>query len=132
MCHFITLIAPCADADAVGAVMARHGRAATAVSNPSVARVLKDGECQYLTPRDHCDCGTVLAPPASVQDIEAAHAKEAAKLARKGWSQAIIIALIVLESAVLGAMYGSIRSPASCIPASRRRTHCVQPASSGR
>ena len=90
MCHYITLIAPCADQDAVSEVMDRHGRAATPIANPSVARVLKDGECQYLTTRGHCDCGTALVPGLAPGDADAAHAKEAAKLARKGWTQAKI------------------------------------------
>ena len=89
MCHFITLIAPTEDAAAVRAVMERHGRAASTIDNPSVQKVLSDGERQYLTTRGHCDCGTILAPPHDTPDaIEEKFGKEAARLRRKGWSEA--------------------------------------------
>lgn len=88
MCHFITLVAPTADADAVRAVMQRHGRAADPIDNPSVRRVLRDGERQYLTTPGHCDCGTVLAPRHDTPEaFEQKLAKEAARLRRKGWSE---------------------------------------------
>jgi hypothetical protein len=91
MCHFITLIAPTEDADAVRAVMERHGRAADPIDNPSIRKVLRENERQYVTTRGHCDCGTVLAPrhdtPAAFEDKLA---KEAARMKRKGWSEAKI------------------------------------------
>jgi hypothetical protein len=88
MCHFVTLVAPTEDVAAVRAVMRDHGRDAQPVEGRSLARVLRPGERQYLTCRGGCDCGTVLATcePAS----EADEAREAAKLARKGWSPARI------------------------------------------
>jgi len=87
MCHFITLIVPTDDADAVRAVMDRHGRAATEIENPSVGRVLRDNEHQFLTTRGHCDCGTVLAPRHDASEaFEAKLSKEAARWQRKGWS----------------------------------------------
>lgn len=91
MCHFVTLIAPTGDAAAVAAIMDRHGRAATPIDNPSIREVLHDGERQYLTTRGHCDCGTVLAPrEATAEEFEDKLAGEAARLRRKGWSQAKI------------------------------------------
>jgi hypothetical protein len=91
MCHFITLIVPTDDAAAVRAVMGRHGRAADPVDNPSVRKVLRDGEHQYLTTRTHCDCGTVLAPAQDTPDaFEEALAKEESRMRRKGWSDAKI------------------------------------------
>ena len=91
MCHFITLIAPTEDAAAVRAVLERHGRAASPIDNPSVHKVLRDGERQYLTTRGHCDCGTVLAPRHDTPDaFEEKLAKEAARMRRKGWSEAKI------------------------------------------
>jgi len=91
MCHFVTLIAPTADADAVRAVMERHGRAATPIDNPSIRKVLADSERQYLTTRGHCDCGTVLAPRHDTpKAFEEKLAKEAARMKRKGWSDAKI------------------------------------------
>jgi hypothetical protein len=88
MCHFVTLIAPTEDADAVHAIMERHGRAAAPMDNASVRSVLRDGERQYLTTRGHCDCGTVLAPRHDTPEaFEEKLAKEAARMKRKGWSE---------------------------------------------
>lgn len=88
MCHFVTLIVPCDDRDAVHAVLQRHGRAATPVDNPSLRRVLLEGERQYLTTGRYCDCGTVLvAHRGPVEQIEAELVKEAIRLRRKGWSE---------------------------------------------
>lgn len=91
MCHFVTLIAPTDDAAAVRAVMERHGRAAEPIDNPSIRKVLRDGERQYLTTRGHCDCGTVLAPRHDTPEaLEEKLAREAARMKRKGWSDAKI------------------------------------------
>jgi len=90
MCCFITLIAPTDDADGVRAVMARHDRAAAVLDNRSVRTVLLPGERQYLTTRGHCDCGTVLGRWVAPEEIEAARAKEVARMQRKGWSAAKI------------------------------------------
>lgn len=91
MCHFITLIAPTEDAAAVRATMERHGRAADPIDNRSVREVLREGERQYLTTRGHCDCGTVLAPRHDTPEaFEEKLAKEAARMRRKGWSDAKI------------------------------------------
>lgn len=87
MCHFVTLVVPTDDTVAVEAVMARHGRAAEPIDNPSVAKALLPGERQFLTTRGHCDCGTVLAQGRETADeAEARLAKEADRLAAKGWS----------------------------------------------
>ncbi len=91
MCHFVTLIVPTHDAEAVAAVMNRHGRAATPVDNPSIRKVLREGERQYLTTRGHCDCGTVLAPRHdTIGAFEEKLAREAARWRKKGWSEAKI------------------------------------------
>jgi hypothetical protein len=92
MCHFITLIAPTDDQPALAALMKRHGRAAEPIDNPSVAKVLLPGERQYLTTSSHCDCGTVLGPRGleTPEELEERLAKEASRLARKGWSEAKI------------------------------------------
>ncbi len=91
MCHFVTLIAPTENADAVRSVMERHGRAASPIDNPSIRIVLRDGEHQYLTTSGHCDCGTVLAPRHDTpEEFEVKLAKDAAKMKRKGWSEAKI------------------------------------------
>lgn len=88
MCHFITLVAPTDDAAAVRAVMERHGRAAEPIDNPSIRKVLVDGEHQYLTTRGHCDCGTALAPRHdAAEQLEDKLSKEAARMRRKGWSE---------------------------------------------
>jgi hypothetical protein len=91
MCHFVTLIVPTGDADAVRAVMDRHGRAADPIDNPSIRKVLQGGESQYLTTRGHCDCGTVLAPRHDTPEaFEEKLARDAARMTRKGWSEAKI------------------------------------------
>jgi predicted alpha/beta-hydrolase family hydrolase len=90
MCHYVTLIAPTDDVAAVRRVMNRHGRAAELIENPSVAKVLRDGERQFLTTPGHCDCGTVLAGRREGADLEKSLAAEEAKLARRGWSAAKI------------------------------------------
>lgn len=70
--------------------MARHGRDARPVRNVSVSRVLEKDECQYLTTRGHCDCGTVLASLKTQEETGAGLVRQAARLARKGWSKAKI------------------------------------------
>jgi hypothetical protein len=92
MCHFITLIAPTDDEAAVKAVMDRHGRAAEPIDNPSIRALLGPAERQYLTTRGHCDCGSVLAPRhlEPPEAFEERLAREASRMARKGWSQAKI------------------------------------------
>ena len=88
MCHFVTLVAPTEDVAGMRAVMLDHSRDAQRVEGRSLALVLRPGERQYLTCRAGCDCGTALATcePAN----EADEAREAVKLARKGWSRARI------------------------------------------
>ncbi|OQW45237.1 MAG: hypothetical protein A4S16_00645 [Proteobacteria bacterium SG_bin6] len=91
MCHFITLIVPTDNADAVRTIMDRYGRTADPADNPSIRKVLREDERQYLTTRGHCDCGTVLAPRHDTPEtLEEELAKEAARMKRKGWSEAKI------------------------------------------
>jgi hypothetical protein len=91
MCHFVTLIVPTGDVDAVRSVMERHGRVAQPIANPSVRQVLREGEWQYLTTASHCDCGTILAPRHDTPEaFEKRLAKEAVRMQRKGWSEAKI------------------------------------------
>jgi hypothetical protein len=88
MCYFVTLIVPTDDTGAIRVVMERHGRAATAMDNSSLRKVLLEGEHQYLTTRAHCDCGTVLAPRRSTPEtLEEALAHKALRMRRRGWSE---------------------------------------------
>lgn len=88
VCHFVTLIAPTDDAAAVRPVMERYGRTANPIDNPSIRKVLRDDEHQFLTTRGHCDCGTVLAPRHDTTETpEERLAKEEARMRRKGWSE---------------------------------------------
>lgn len=58
------------------------------VDNPSIRKVLGEGEHQYLTTRGLCDCGTVLAPRYHAPEaFEEKLAKEESRMRRKGWSQ---------------------------------------------
>lgn len=91
MCHFITLIAPTEDVAALQLVMERHGRAAKPIDNPSIRKVLREHEGQYLTTIGHCDCGTVLARYGDTpEEAEERLATKAARMKRKGWSKAKI------------------------------------------
>ena len=91
MCHFVTLIAPTDDVDAVRTIMERYDRGASPVDNPSVRMALREGERQYLTTRGHCDCGTVLASRRDApESFEDKLAREVARMRRKGWSEAKI------------------------------------------
>lgn len=68
--------------------MAQHGRNAEPIDNPSVSKVLYGGECQYLTTRGHCDCGTVLSSDdETAENLEKKLTKEIASMKRKGWSE---------------------------------------------
>lgn len=91
MCEFIILVAPSADVHRIAEVMDRHRRAAIPLDNPSVRKVLRTGEYQYLTTRGPCDCGTVLASdyPAP-ETVEERIAREVPRWKRKGWSDAKI------------------------------------------
>lgn len=89
MCHYISLIVPGAATDALAAVLAPHGRVAIPIENPSLRRILRDDERAYLTKRGDCDCGTVLAGRER-REGEDGFAREAARLKRKGWSDAKI------------------------------------------
>ena len=85
MCLFITLVVRGSDHEAIAPVLKRHGRTATPIYNSSVAKVMAESEAQFLTTVRECDCGTALAGEIP---HDADHTQQAAKLARKGWSQA--------------------------------------------
>lgn len=87
MCHYITLIVPTDDTAAVKAVMEAYGRTATPIDGRSVAKVLRPNERQYLTARNNCDCGTILARLRDSPDDES---KLIARLKRKKWSDSKI------------------------------------------
>src|ERR1051325_8062236 len=88
MCHYITLLVRGSNSDTIDRVLRDHGRQAKSMNNASVSRMLIPGEVQYLTTFRHCDCGTVLSP--RVAGHPGNRAEQAAKLAKKGWSQAKI------------------------------------------
>lgn len=85
------MIVPTDATASVRAVMERHGRTAAPIDNPSIRKVLRENERQYLTTRGHCDCGTVLAhQPIRPEGLENKLDKERSRLIRKGWSVAKI------------------------------------------
>ena len=90
MCHYITLIVPTDDTTALAAIMKRHGRGARAADNPSLTKVLRPGDRQYMTTLKHCDCGTVLGQKPNETVVATKATSEADRLRRKGWSQARI------------------------------------------
>lgn len=88
MCFYIALVVRGGDAASIDQVLRKHGRQAKPIANASVARALAPGEAQFLTTVGHCDCGTALAPV--TMDRAAKRTAQAAKLSKKGWSQAKI------------------------------------------
>ncbi len=110
MCQYITAILPNdVDSAAIAAVFRTHGRACEAYVNAALAAQIGDAERSYCTTVGHCDCGTplgsvdVAAAPRGgdddadpedadpeTEDVSQAHAIEAARLRRKGWSEAKI------------------------------------------
>jgi hypothetical protein len=91
MCHFITLVASSSDEPWLDSWMKGHGRRARTISNPSLQKILKPDERQFLTSAGNCDCGTVLGMRQASADAAAAqHAKTAAKFRKRGWSRAKI------------------------------------------
>ena len=88
MCHFVTLIVPNRRYRCSGRCHGPARRVAAPIDNPSIRKVLRDGEHQYLTARGHCDCGTVLAPRHDTPEaFEEKLAREEARMRRKGWSE---------------------------------------------
>ena len=81
MCYFITLVVRGSHEASIAPVLMRHGRRADPIYDPTVQSILKPGEAQFLTTAGHCDCGTALLARAPDR-----RAKQAAKLAKKGWS----------------------------------------------
>lgn len=91
MCTFITAVLPAsADADAVAAIFRAHGRVCVArPADAGESRALATGERLFHTTPTHCDCGTPLGRSTwgSGRDKSA---DMAARLRRKGWSEAKI------------------------------------------
>jgi hypothetical protein len=85
MCYFITLVVQGADEASIASVLARQGRRAMPIGNPSVASVLRPGEVQFLTTVGHCDCATALIGR-STDRSTGRRAREVERLAKKGWS----------------------------------------------
>jgi hypothetical protein len=88
MCYYVALVVRGSDPASIDRVLRSHGRQAKPINNPSIRRALIPGEAQFLTTVGHCDCGTALAP--TVIDRAGKRAEQAAKLVKKGWSQAKI------------------------------------------
>jgi hypothetical protein len=86
MCFHITLIVRGGDPSDIDQVLRRHRRKAKPIANASIAHALAPGEAQFLTTVGHCDCGTALAPV--TVDRAGKRNAQAAKLGKKGWSQA--------------------------------------------
>ncbi len=91
MCRFITaVLSKDADIEATAAVFRTYGRECVAFVNSSLAAQIGHAENVYFTTRVHCDCNTLLG--SSVTSLDAGDAREidAARLRRKGWSEAKI------------------------------------------
>lgn len=93
MCHFISAILPAdAGTDAVAAIFRAHGRVCRPRRPDSALAVsLPHGERVFHTTPGHCDCGTPIGRADMAGDaVHAAREAEAARLRRKGWSEAKI------------------------------------------
>lgn len=86
MCYYIALLVRGGGASAIDQVLRNHGRQARPLANLSIADALEAGKAQFLTTAGNCDCGTALAP--ATVDRTTKRTQQAAKLAKKGWSQA--------------------------------------------
>lgn len=91
MCTFITAVLPAAaDADAVAVLFRTHGRAfIPGAMHATRAGLLATGERAFYTTPGHCDCGTPLGRSTWRSGRDKA-ADMAARLRRKGWSEAKI------------------------------------------
>lgn len=93
MCRFISAVLPGnADADAVAAIFRAHGRFfSPRRADSAIVASFAPGERLFGTTPGHCDCGTPLG---SAHDASSARRDdpeiEAARLRRKGWSEAKI------------------------------------------
>ncbi|MBP6749208.1 MAG: hypothetical protein KA144_06180 [Xanthomonadaceae bacterium] len=93
MCQFISAVLPShADVEAVAAVFRAHGRFfSPRRADSAIVASFASGERIFGTTPGHCDCGTPLG---SAHDAWSARRDdpeiEAARLRRKGWSEAKI------------------------------------------
>ena len=94
MCTFILAVLPKdADAEAVKAIFRAHGRRCVEAGGLSDGLLagLAPGERFFHTTPAHCDCGTLLGQATSPgRDPAQAAEATAARLRRKGWSEAKI------------------------------------------
>ncbi|MGN6152527.1 MAG: hypothetical protein ACTHOH_11050 [Lysobacteraceae bacterium] len=103
MCTFILAVLPKdADADAVKAIFRTHGRACVEAGRLSSGLLagLAPGERFFHTTPAHCDCGTPLGE-ATLPGRDPAQVAEAtaARLRRKGWSEAKIARSLAQQTA---------------------------------
>lgn len=91
MCTFITAVLPAtADADAVAVLFRAHGRTfIPGAMYATHAAFLAAGERAFHTTLGHCDCGTPLGR-ATLSSGRDKSGDVAARLRRKGWSEAKI------------------------------------------
>lgn len=91
MCTFITAVLPAsADIDTVAAIFRAYGRVCVPRSmGAGQAHALAAGERAFHTTLGHCDCGTPLGR-ATLSSGRDKSGDVAARLRRKGWSEAKI------------------------------------------
>jgi hypothetical protein len=90
MCHFVTAAIP-GDVELpfIARVFDKHDLAFRLLTSSPVVPQLRAGDRYVLTTRGHCDCGTALGSRHKTPEPES-HARQVAKLRKKGWGDAKI------------------------------------------
>jgi len=106
MCTYVLAVLPQSiDVAALDAIARGFGRRVSPFANgaDAIAPNLEPGERLFGTTPDHCDCGTALGKSALPLGRTFEPAREAAKLRRKGWSEARIARAVAQAEAAHGA-----------------------------
>jgi hypothetical protein len=102
MCTFILAVLPqSVDVAALDAIARRFGRCVSPHANGAeeIGPRLAAGEGLFGTTPDHCDCGTALGSASVPRGQAFDPAREAARLRRKGWSEARIARAVAQSGA---------------------------------
>jgi hypothetical protein len=105
MCTFVLAVLPkSVDVTALDAVARRFGRCISPFANGAdeIGPSLGTAERLFGTTPDHCDCGTALGRAAMPRGRGFEPSHEAARMRRKGWSEARIARAVAQAEAARG------------------------------